>query len=399
MAGREPALILKKDKEKSLLKKHPWIFSGAVGRILGEPGAGDTVRISSAGGEFLAWGAFSPESQIRARVWSFRESERIDGVFFRARLEAAAGRRRAAGFEEAGTNAYRLVHGESDGLPGLIVDKYAGCLAVQFLFTGVEKNRDLILEGLESLFPGLPVWERSDTEARMREGLPPRSGLLCGPPVPDRVEIMENGLKFLVDVKEGQKTGFFLDQRDARNALRGFTRGARVLDCFSYTGGFTVSALAGGAAAVTAVDSSAKALGMIADNVAANGFDPAACELVRGDSFEELRRFTVEKRKFDVVVLDPPKLASRKEHLKKAERAYKDANLLALKALAPGGVLFTFSCSGAVGREDFFKIVAWAALDAGAGAAVIGALGQPADHPVALSFPQSEYLKGLIVRV
>jgi 23S rRNA (cytosine1962-C5)-methyltransferase len=389
------SLVLKKGREKSLRRRHPWIFSGAVEKIIGKPAAGDTVLVQDASGKVLAKGAYSPKSQIRARVWTFDEEE-VDAAFFRARLREAIALRAALPASRH-TNALRLVHGESDGLPGLIVDRYADVLVAQFLAAGVERWREPILDLLSELTACEAIFERSDAEVRKLEGLEQRVGFARGNRNASRCPIVEYGLNFRVDVEQGQKTGFFLDQRENRQRVRELAAGRDVLDGFSYTGGFSIAALAGGAAKVTAIESSAAALEVARENLAANPLDAGKVDFVEGDVFGELRRLRDRGASFRMVILDPPKFAPTAAQAHNAARAYKDINLLALKLLAPGGLLATFSCSGGVSPELFQSIVAGAALDAGARARIIERFGAAADHPVALEFPEGEYLKGLLV--
>ena len=390
------ALVLKKGRERSLKRRHPWIFSGAVERVVGKPGAGDTVEIRDASGKPIALAAYSPKSQIRARAWTFDPREAIDVQFFRQRLARALAIRE--GLEASKhTNALRLVHGESDGLPGLVVDRYADVLVAQFLAAGVERWRDPILDALAELSGCEAIFERSDAEVRHLEDLPPRVGFARGNRAASRCPIIEHGLNFRVDVEQGQKTGFFLDQRENRQRVRTLAAGREVLDGFCYTGGFSIAALAGGAARVTAVESSAAALEVAKDNLAANALDASRVEFVQADVFSHLRLLRDKGAKFGLVILDPPKFAPTAAQAKNAARAYKDINLLALKLLSPGGLLATFSCSGGVSAELFQSIVAGAALDAGVDAKIIERFSAAADHPVALEFPEGDYLKGLLV--
>jgi 23S rRNA (cytosine1962-C5)-methyltransferase len=389
------AVVLKKGRDKSLRRRHPWIFSGAIEKIAGKPGAGDTVAVQSAEGKSLAKAAYSPKSQIRARVWTFGDEE-VDVAFFRARLAEAIALRAALPASRH-TNALRLVHGESDGLPGLIVDRYADVLVAQFLAAGVERWREPILDLLAELTACEAIFERSDAEVRKLESLPQRVGFARGNRNASRCPIIEYGLNFRVDVEQGQKTGFFLDQRENRQRVRELAAGREVLDGFSYTGGFSIAALAGGATRVTAIESSAAALEVARENLAANPLDAGKVDFVEGDVFAELRRLRDRGARFQMVVLDPPKFAPTAAQARNAARAYKDINLLALKLLAPGGLLATFSCSGGVSAELFQSIVAGAALDAGAHARIIERFSAAADHPVALEFPEGEYLKGLLV--
>ena len=390
------ALVLNKGRERSLKRRHPWVFSGAVQRVSGEPKSGDAVELRDAAGNPLAVAAFSPESQIRARVWSFDPKEAVDAGFFRARLARALALRETLPASRH-TNALRLVHGESDGLPGLIVDRYADVLVAQFLAAGVERWRETILDLLAELTACAAIFERSDAEVRKLENLPQRVEFARGSRNASRCPIVEYGLNFRVDVAQGQKTGFFLDQRENRQRVRSLAAGRAVLDGFCYTGGFSIAALAGGAAGVTAIESSGPALEVARENLAANPLDAARVQFRQADVFAELRALRDRGARFDMVVLDPPKFAPTAAQARNAARAYKDINLLALKLLAPGGLLATFSCSGGVSPELFQSIVAGAALDAGADAKIIERFGAAADHPVALEFPEGEYLKGLLV--
>ncbi|NOZ00132.1 MAG: methyltransferase domain-containing protein [Chloroflexi bacterium] len=387
-----PALILKPGREKALLRRHPWVFSGALARVEGDPGMGETVDVLDSKGGFLARAAYSPHSQIRARVWTFDPAEAVDADFFRRRLDAAI---RARQHLAPATNAYRLVHAESDRLPGLIVDRYGGVLVVQSLTAGVERWKETLADLLLDLTGLQDICERSDADVRTLEGLTARVGALRGAP-PEMVEIREYGLEFRVDIARGHKTGFYLDQRANRHRVGQLAAGRQVLNCFCYTGGFTVHALAGGAESVVSVDTSADALALGRENVALNGQQADRCEWIEGDVFKELRKFRDARRAFDLIVLDPPKFAPTVAQVKHAARGYKDINLLAFKLLRPGGVLVTFSCSGGVDASLFQKIVAGAALDAGVHAQIIERLSQGADHPVALNFPEGAYLKGLV---
>jgi 23S rRNA (cytosine1962-C5)-methyltransferase len=385
---------LKPGREKSLRRRHPWIFSGAVEKADGK--AGDTLEVRAAGGTPVALAAYSPKSQIRARVWTFDCSQTVDKAFLREKIRAAI-RLREQLSASRHTNAVRLVHGESDGMPGLVVDRYADVLVAQFLAAGVERWREAILDLLVELTGCEAVFERSDAEVRKLEGLQPRTGFVRGNRTAARCPIIEHGLNFRVDVEQGQKTGFFLDQRENRQRVRALAAGRDVLDGFSYTGGFAISALAGGAKRVSAVESSADAIQIARENLAANPLDAGKLEFVQADVFKHLRVLRDAGARYDLIVLDPPKLAPTAAHAKNAARAYKDVNLLAFKLLAPGGLLATFSCSGGVPADLFQSIVAGAALDAGAEAKIIERFAAAADHPVALEFPEGEYLKGLLL--
>ncbi|MGH8642253.1 MAG: class I SAM-dependent rRNA methyltransferase [Burkholderiales bacterium] len=386
-------LILKPGREKSLKRRHPWVFSGAVAKLQGKPGPGDTIGVWSATGEFLAVAAYSPESQIVARVWDWEERA-IDAAFFSERIQRAVGQRQAL---MGAAGAMRLVHAESDGLPGIVADRYDDTVVLQLNSAGADRWRETIADALLATDGTARVWERSDAEVRQLEGLKPVTALLRGAAEPKRIVIDEEGVRFGIDLEQGHKTGFYLDQRDNRQQLRALAAGRDVLDCFCYSGGFALNALAGGANSVAAVDSSAEALALARGNAELNKMPQP--EWLQGDVFELLRKFRDSRRSFDLVVLDPPKFAPTAAHAEKAARAYKDINLLAFKLLRPGGLLMTFSCSGGVTADLFQKIVAGSALDAETDAQVVARLGASADHPVALSFPEGEYLKGLICRV
>ena len=390
-------LILKPGREKSLLRRHPWIFSGAVARVQGDPVPGDSVAVRIAGGEFLAWASYSPASQIRARVWSWDEAERIDGDLLRARLrQALAARERL--LSAGDSDAMRLAHGESDGLPGVIADRYGDVVVLQLLSAGAERWRGELADALRELTGCACVFERSDADVRALEGLPARSGVLHGELPAAGVQLREHGLRYGVDVAAGHKTGFYLDQRDNRKRIGELSQGRDVLNCFCYTGGFTLNALAGGAASVLSVDSSAEALARGRDNLRRNNLDAVRAEWQEADVFKHLRILRDQGRSFDLIVLDPPKFAPTAAFAEKAARGYKDINLLALKLLRPDGLLASFSCSGGVSADLFQKIVAGAALDAGVDASIVGRYTAAADHPVLLSFPEGDYLKGLLLR-
>ncbi len=387
-----PALVLKPGREKSLVRRHPWVFSGAIERVVAKPEAGTTVAVRSAAGAFLAWAAYSPSSQIRARVWSWDEHASIDAAFLRARVAAAIARR--AGLAAA-TDAARLVHAEADGLPGVVCDRYAGLAVFQFASAGAEGFRSAIVDAVLEVTGCAAAYERSDLEVRSLEGLVPRAGPLRGGSAEPTVTIAEHGLEYRVDVAHGHKTGFYLDQRANRARIRALAGGRDALDCFCYTGGFALSALAGGARSVLAIDSSAAALELARENARRNGF--TAATWLEADVFAALRKLRDEGRAFDLIVLDPPKFAPTAAHAERAARAYKDINLLALKLLRPAGLLATFSCSGGVSPELFQKIVAGAAADAGAEVRLVERLQAGDDHPVTLAFPEGEYLKGLLI--
>jgi len=392
------AVILKAGREKSLARRHPWVFSGAVASIQGQAQPGETVEIVSATGQFLGRGAYSPHSQIVVRVWSFDLNESISSAFFRASLQRALASR-SRFIASRHVTAYRLVNAEADHLPGVIIDRYGDFLVCQFLTAGAEYWKRAIMTQLAELVPCKGIYERSDVDVRAKEGLPPSTGVFTGQVPPDRVEIQEGPLRFLVDLQQGQKTGFYLDQRDNRARLAEYTEDAEVLNCFAYTGGFGVYALKYGAKQVTQVETSDRALELARGNVELNGLDPTKVEYVQDDVFQVLRRYRDARRQFDLIILDPPKFAESRNQLPGASRGYKDVNLLAMKLLRPGGMLFTFSCSGVVTLDLFQKIVADAALDAQRHVQIIQRLFQASDHPVALNFPEGSYLKGLVCRV
>ena len=389
------SLFLKQGREKSVKRRHPWVFASGVARVDGNPASGDTVALYGADGTFLALAAFSPDSQIRARIWCWEERT-IDADFFKQRIAQAAQSRQPL-LDSGITNAVRLAHAESDGLPGVVIDRYATTAVVQLNSAGAERWRDEIADALMAWDGITGVFERSDDEARRREGLASSSGLLRGALPDSPLLIHENGFPFHTAITAGHKTGYYLDQRNNRLFLKDISQGCRVLDAFCYSGGFALHALAGGASEVTAVDSSGPALLAARANEALNGF--SGVEWIEADVFQQLRNFRDEGRTFDIIVLDPPKLAPTAAHAEKAARAYKDINLLGFKLLNPGGVLMTYSCSGGVGADLFQKIVAGAALDAGVNARVEAWHHAAADHPVALNFPEGEYLKGLVCRI
>ena len=391
------AMTLKAGREKSVLRRHPWIFSGAVANIKGTPEAGATIDIYSNQGAWLARAAYSPQSQIVGRIWTFEQAEEVSAAFFHARLkQALVARQRLAA---QNVTAYRVVNAESDGLPGVIIDRYGDFFVCQFLTAGADAWKAVIVAELAALAPHAGIYERSDADVREKEGLPLVSGLLSGETPPDVLEIQEGGMRFLVNIQRGQKTGFYLDQRDNRAFLAQFASGAEVLNCFAYTGGFGVYALKHGAKKVTNIETSADALDLAKKNVLLNGMNPDLAESVQDDVFKALRVYRNAERQFDVVVLDPPKFAESKSQLERACRGYKDINWLAMRALRPGGALLTFSCSGLMTLDLFQKIVADAALDAHRHAQMIHILTQAEDHPVALNFPEGAYLKGLVCRV
>ena len=388
------SLRLKPGKEKSLLRRHPWVFDGAI--ATGSADAGETVRIESSSGQFLGWAAYSPPSKIRARVWSFDEAKRINASFFIAACARSISARKLFDIK---SNGLRLIHGESDGLPGLIVDRYADTLVAQFSSCGSERFKGVIVDALLKQTGLTRLYERSDASVRSLEGLPEATGWLAGSGSTEII-LTEHDWKLSLDIAEGHKTGFYLDQRDSRHLFSQTTRRMgfkRVLNCYSYTGGFTVAALAGGAAHVTSIDSSGPAIERAIANVALNGFDAARTTMMDADVNAALRQFLKDGVTFDAIVLDPPKFAPTAAHAERAARAYKDINRLALMLLEPGGALFTYSCSGGISADLFHKIVAGAGLDAGVDAYILQRMGGAPDHPMTVTFPEGEYLKGLVL--
>jgi 23S rRNA (cytosine1962-C5)-methyltransferase len=385
---------LREGKERALQRRHPWLFESAVAK--GSADAGETVRVESAGGEFLAWAAYSPQSKIRLRAWSFDAAQRIDADFLRARVAAAIQVRQRFDIRSDGM---RLVHGEADGLPGLIVDRYGDTLVAQFLSAGAERWKETLADALLSETGLTRLYERSDANSRALEGLPESTGWLRGEG-PTQGVLKEHAWVLGLDIAQGHKTGFYLDQRDSRKRFADYTQRLgfeRVLNCYCYTGGFTVAALGGGARHVTSIDSSGPALEQARANVVLNGHELERCEFLDADVNASLRRFVQEERTFDAIILDPPKFAPTVAHADRAARAYKDINRLAFKLLEPGGVLFTFSCSGGISADLFHKIVASAGIDAGVDGYIHERLGGAPDHPMTIDFPEGEYLKGLVV--
>ncbi len=397
--GRQAGtIILKPGKEKPVLQKHPWVFSGAIARVDGNPTDGDTVLVADSQGQPLACGGYNSRSQIRVRIWTWDLDEAVDAGFFAEQLRRSWERReslRAANH----TTAYRLVNAESDRLPGLVVDRYGDFIAVQFLTLAAERWRSEIVDALVQLCHPAGIYERSDVDVRRKEGLPLVAGLIWGEEPPDTVQILEHGRKFLVDIKRGQKTGFYLDQRENRRRVAQYAPDRDMLNCFCYTGGFSVYAGAAGALRIVNVDTSRDALALARRNMALNGLAVADDEYVEGDVFQVLRAYRDQGRTFDLVVLDPPKFAVSQAQVQAATRGYKDINLLAMQILRPGGILATFSCSGLVSPDLFQKVVFGASVDAGRDVQILEKLTQASDHPILLSFPESEYLKGLICRV
>ncbi len=386
-------IVIKAGRDKSLLRRHPWIFSGAL-KNPDAADSGDIVRVVSEDGRYLATAAFSAQSQIAARVLTFDESATIDEAFFRARIASAMARRATLAAE---SNAYRIIHGESDGLPGLVVDKYDDVAVIQLSTAGIEPQRELLAKLVAELTGVKTVYERSDADVRKLEGLEERNGLAHGAPLGGPTRIVEGGMQIEVDIAHGHKTGFYLDQRDNRALTRALSRDKEVLNCFCYSATMSAAAMLGGAKSVMSIDSSGPALESGKHIAALNGCDLGRMEWVEADVFAHLRKLRDQAKQFDLIILDPPKLAPTAHHVEKASRAYKDINLLGFKLLRPGGMLMTYSCSGGVSVDLFQKIVAGAALDAGVDAQITRRLSAGMDHPVSIHFPEGEYLKGLLL--
>ncbi|MGQ8773666.1 23S rRNA (cytosine(1962)-C(5))-methyltransferase RlmI [Serratia sp. NA_112.1] len=391
-------LFLAKGREKSLLRRHPWVFSGAVQRVEGKALSGETIDIHDAHGKWLARGAYSPESQIRARVWTFLPDEEINIEFFIRRLQQAQSWRDWIAKRD-GLDGYRLIAGESDGMPGITIDRFQNFLVLQLLSAGAEYQRAALITALQHCYPECAIYDRSDVAVRKKEGLPLAQGQVVGDLPPALLPITEHGMKLLVDIQQGHKTGFYLDQRDSRLAARNYSAGRRVLNCFSYTGAFAVSALMGGCTQVISVDTSQAALDIAKQNVELNQLDLSKAEFVRDDVFQLLRAYRTQGEKFDLIIMDPPKFVENKNQLAGACRGYKDINMLALQLLNPGGILLSFSCSGLMPTDLFQKILADAAVDAGRDVQFIEQYRQAADHPVIATYPEGLYLKGFACRV
>ncbi|MES2829028.1 MAG: class I SAM-dependent rRNA methyltransferase [Bacteroidota bacterium] len=390
-------IILKKGKEKAAMLHHPWIFSGAIEKIKGKPENGEVVTVKSASGEFLAYAYFNDQSRVALRLLEWDESVNISTSWYHEKIKKAIASRKHLLNEE--TNTCRLIFSEADLLPGLIVDKYADFLSLQILSTGIDLVKHDIIEILRTELNPKGIFDKSDTGARKHENLEAAQGLLWGEQPPEFVAVKENGITYHINIADGQKSGFYCDQRDNRQILAAYTNGKKVLDCFSYSGGFTLNSLAKGAAEVTSVDSSALALETLQHNLKLNNFAEDKQTSIQSDVNKQLRLFKEEGRKFDVIILDPPKYAPSRSALDRAARAYKDLNRLGMLLLESGGILATYSCSGAVDMETFKQIIAWAALDAGKEVQIIKQFSQPEDHPVRTSFPEGEYLKGLLLRI
>jgi 23S rRNA (cytosine1962-C5)-methyltransferase len=390
-------VFLHPGKERAARQRHPWIFSGAVERVQGYVGRGDAVEVCDSAGEWLARGTWSSGSQIRVRLFTWNPDEPVDAALIRQRIERAIQGRKLLGYGQPG-EAYRLIYAESDGLPGLIVDRYGAYLVVQLLTQAMAARAELIVSLLAELLEPRGIYERSDAEVRQKEDLPPAEGLLWGEAPPETATVEQPGARFLANIGAGQKTGAYLDQATNRLRLAAYCAGQEVLDCFCYGGGFAIAAGLAGARQITAIDSSASALELLRTNSALNKL-ATPIEPIEGDVFQRLRQYRHEGRQFDVVILDPPKFAHSQSQIERATRGYKDINLIAMQILRPGGILATFSCSGLVSADLFQKIVFGAALDAKRDVQISERLAQAPDHPVLLTFPEGEYLKGLICRV
>ncbi|MFI5138123.1 MAG: class I SAM-dependent rRNA methyltransferase [Sphingobacteriales bacterium] len=391
-------VILKKGKEKAVLHRHPWVFSGAIEPVKGKPANGDIVRLMDAKGGFMAYGFYNDQSRVALRLLEWDEAVEVNERWFREKVGVAVASRKNI-LADGTTNTCRLIFSESDYLPGLIVDKYADHLAVQVLTSGIEKVLPVIIDELQLLLKPESIFDKSDASSRGHEGLETQNIVLAGNHPPDRVEVKENGIVYNINIAEGQKSGFYCDQRDNRKIVASYAKGKKVLDCFSYTGGFTLNSLQNGAASVTAVDSSVLAIDTLKENILLNKLDTAKVTTIASDVNKQLRKFREEGELFDIVVLDPPKYAPSRSALDKASRAYKDLNRHGMILLNSGGLLATYSCSGAMNMETFKQVIAWAALDAGKQVQFIHQFCQPEDHPVRASFPEGEYLKGLLCRV
>ncbi|TDG37600.1 class I SAM-dependent rRNA methyltransferase [Pedobacter changchengzhani] len=390
-------IILKKGKEKAALQRHPWIFSGAIETIKNKPENGDVVKVFAFDKEFLAYGYFNGQSRVAIRLIEWDESRNIDEAWYKNRIKQAIASRKA--ILDKHTTTCRLIFSEADFLPGLIVDQYADFLSVQILSAGIDKVKATIIDVLKDELKPKGIFDKSDAKAREHEGLAIENGLLWGENPPEFLKVKENGISYNINIADGQKSGFYCDQRDNRSILAKYAKGKKVLDCFSYSGGFTLNALSNGAEIVTCVDSSALAIETLNQNVLLNKFDATKIISIQSDVNKQLRAFKETGELFDVIVLDPPKYAPSRSALDRAARAYKDLNRLAMLLLEKGGLLATFSCSGAVDIDTFKQIIAWAALDAGKEVQIIKQFCQPEDHPIRISFPEGEYLKGLLLRV
>ncbi|HAS6349375.1 TPA: methyltransferase domain-containing protein [Vibrio vulnificus] len=393
------AIYLVKGRDKSVVRRHPWIFSRGIDKVEGNPLLGETVDVFGHDGKWLAKAAYSPESQIRSRVWSFEKQE-INKAFFVKRIQDAQLLREDV-IERDGLTGYRLIAAESDGMPGVTIDRYQNFFVCQLLSAGAEYQKQNIVDALVEVFPDCNVYERSDVSVRKKEGLKETTGVLYGEMPPKSVVIEENGVKISVDIVGGHKTGFYLDQRDSRQQAMKYVKDKEVLNCFSYTGGFGLYALKGGAKRVINADVSQPALDTAKFNAELNEFDISKKRAVflNADVFKLLREYRDQGTKFDVVIMDPPKFAESKAQLNGACRGYKDINMLAMQILNPGGTLLTYSCSGLMDQVLFQKIIADAAVDAGRSVKFVERFEQAADHPTDTAYPEGFYLKGFACKV
>jgi 23S rRNA (cytosine1962-C5)-methyltransferase len=391
-------VVLKKGKEKAVQHKHPWVFSGAIEKIKGKPDNGEIVCLMNAKNEFMAYGFYNDQSRVALRLLEWDEAVTVDEAWWREKVSLAVAARQYI-LEDGKTNTCRLIFSESDYLPGLIVDKYADHLSLQILTSGMENIKPIIIDELQKLLNPASIFDRSDASSREHEGMAPSFGILAGNQPPELVKVVENGISYGINIAEGQKSGFYCDQRDNRRIVAAYAQNKTVLDCFSYTGGFTLNCFRAAARSVTSVDSSALAIETLKSNLTLNGFDQLDHRAIQSDVNKQLRKFREDGETFDLIILDPPKYAPSRSALDRAARAYKDLNRLGMLILNPGGLLATYSCSGAMDMTTFKQIIAWAALDAGKQVQFIHQFCQPGDHPVSATFPEGEYLKGLLCRV
>ena len=390
---------LKKGKEKAVKQMHPWVFSGAIDKVLGKPVNGDIVLVTDSQDGFLAYGFYNDQSRVAIRLLEWNLETEINEDWWRKKIQKAVKSREEI-INKEHTNTYRLIFSEADFLPGLIVDRFGDFLSVQLLTSGVERIKHILLDELQNLLQPKGIFDRSDASSRAHEGMEASSGgILIGLEPPEFVTVQENGIFYHVNIADGQKSGFYCDQRDNRKLVAEFSKGKKVLDCFCYSGGFVLNSMKDGALEVIGVDSSALAIETLKRNIEINSLNAVPHQFIQSDVNKQLRVFRENGDKFDLIILDPPKYAPSRSALTKASRAYKDLNRLAMHLLNSGGLLATFSCSGAVDINLFKQILAWAALDAGKEVQFINQFSQPADHPIRSSFPEGEYLKGLLCRV
>jgi len=391
-------VVLKRGREISIYRRHPWVYSGAILKVVGSIEPGEIIRVLSNKGEFLGVGWYSPASQIRVRMLNFGDEESLGEDFLYKKIQRAISLREAL-IDVIDSSAYRLINSEGDTIPGVIVDRYSNFLVCQFLSAGAERFKDLIISCLREILKPEGIFERSDSNVRLKEGLKPYKGHLWGREAPDRVEIREKDVKFFVDVKRGHKSGFYLDQRENRYIFRDYVANKRILNCFSYTGGFCIHGFKKGAKEIKNIDASKDVLDAIEENLKLNGINKLSCENIKGNAFNILKEMYEKKEVFDVVVVDPPKFVHNMGQMKSGIRGYKKINSMAFRLVAEGGYVFTFSCSGLVDAELFKKIILESAIDAGRDVAVLKELSQGVDHPYSISFPEGRYLKGFLLRI